>query len=67
MIADFELIDFIREFRKPKQQYESLDVFKLALMGKFYGRISSDDIQELIRRCKHLGLLYTRRDFIHFL
>ena len=62
MIADYELIDFVRDYKRPKQKYESYSVFTMALTGKFYGRIGKDAMHTLLDRCKHLGLLYILRN-----
>ena len=57
MIQDYELIDFLREYKRPKQHYESREAFSMAMIGKFYGRISNDNVPSLLSRCKHLGLI----------
>ena len=56
-VRDYELIDFVRGFKKPRQKYESRETFTMALLGKFYGRISNDNVPSLLSRCKHLGLI----------
>ena len=68
MIEDYELIDFVRCFKKPRQKYESRDIFSSALEGQFYGRVTSGDILTLINRCRSLGLLqFVRNGAIRFL
>ena len=62
MIEDYELIDFVRGYRKPQQMYEEYGVFTQALMGQFYGRISAKDIPELITRMLRLKLLYRQKN-----
>lgn len=62
MIEEYELIDFVRAYRKPQQLYEEYGVFTQALCGQFYGRVSSDDVPTLLDRCKHLGLLYRMKN-----
>ena len=60
MVEDYELVDFLREYRghgKKKRVYESRDVISMAMIGKFYGRISNDNVPSLLSRCKHLGLI----------
>lgn len=60
MVEDYELVDFLREYRghgKKKRVYESRDVFSMAMLGKFYGRVSSDDVPTLLQRCKALELI----------
>lgn len=62
MVEDFELIDFVRAYRKPQQMYEEYGVFTQALLGQFYGRISAKDIPELITRMLRLKLLYRQKN-----
>lgn len=68
MIEDFELIDFVRAYRKPQQLYEEYGVFTQALMGQFYGRIANEDMPELITRMLRLKLLYRQKNgFVKFM
>lgn len=62
MITDTELIDFVRVYRKPQQMYEEYGVFTQALTGQFYGRISPEDIREIITRMLKLKLLYRQKN-----
>lgn len=59
MVTDTELIDFTRDYRGNgrKKQYESRETFSMALIGKFYGRISSEDVWDVLGRCRDLGLI----------
>lgn len=68
MIQDYELIDFLREYKRPKQHYESREAFTMALLGKFYGRISSDDVPTLLGRLKSLGIIsFVKNGNVRFL
>ena len=68
MVTDTELIDFVRAYRKPQQLYEEYGVFTQALMGQFYGRISQQDIPEIITRMLRLKLLYKQKNsYIKFM
>lgn len=70
MIEDYELVDFLREYRgrgKKKRVYESRDVFSMALIGKFYGRLSTEDVLDVLGRCRDLGIIsYTANGNIRF-
>lgn len=66
-VRDYELIDFVRGFKKPRQKYESREVFTQAILGKFYGRVSSDDVPTLLGRLKSLGIIsFVANDNIRF-
>lgn len=68
MVTDTELIDFIRDYRKAQQLYESYETFTMALLGKFYGRVSSEDIPTIITRMLRLKLLYRQKNgYIKFM
>lgn len=71
MITDTELIDFTREYRghgRKKRVYESRETFTMALLGKFYGRVASDDVPTLLQRCKALELIsFVKNGNIRFL
>lgn len=68
MVTDTELIDFIRDYRKAQQLYESYETFTMALSGKFYGRVSSEDIPTIITRMLRLKLLYRQKNgYIKFM
>lgn len=68
MVTDTELIDFIRDYRKAQQLYESYETFTMAMLGKFYGRVSSEDIPTIITRMLRLKLLYRQKNgYIKFM
>ena len=68
MVTDTELIDFIRDYRKAQQLYESYETFTMAMLGKFYGRVSSEDIPTIITRMLCLKLLYRQKNgYIKFM
>lgn len=62
MVQDYELIDFVRGYRQPQQLYEEYNVFAMALLGQFYGRIANEDVPELITRMLRLKLLYRQKN-----
>lgn len=56
-VRDYELIDFVRHYRGRKKQYESRETISMALIGKFYGRISAEDVWDVLGRCRDLGII----------
>ena len=68
MIEDDELVGFVQNYRKPQQMYENYETFTMAMLGKFYGRVSSEDIPTIITRMLCLKLLYRQKNgYIKFM